>query len=210
MRRLRDGLGHFFGRGTLGVVIAALGPLAMATGPGPALAAFGQTAVAQALLVTFARTPSEQRRLEDPEVGYSLFYPGGWIADGQVAATEFAVGAQCRSVRIVDFEPPRDAGPGAQILHSFVQVCAKLPSKSAPLDDFMRETYGASLPTLFRMSDLNGTAVYQTKKEGPTKTIFIQTENYRIQIFSSVTADRENYAERRDQIDEILASFSMI
>ena len=123
------------------------------------------------------------RRLEDRLVGYALFYPDGWTVGGLVAATEFAVGAQCQSVRIVDFEPPPDSGLGAQVLQSFVQVCAKLVWKDVPLADFMHQTYGASLFIRFREAVLNGIAVYQTKGEASTMTIFMQIEDYRIQVF---------------------------
>lgn len=149
-------------------------------------------------------------RLENPEVGYSLLYPGDWQLRGQVMATEFANGAQCESVEVVDFQPPPEAGPGAFVLHSFVQVCAKPLTDSSTLDDFMRRTYGDALAGLFQMMELDGVRAYRATNEDLDVTIFLQTNDYRVQIVSSVEADPDQRSERISQVQTILDSLSLV
>jgi hypothetical protein len=158
----------------------------------------------------WSQTTGERMRLEDRQVGYTLLYPRDWSVEGQVAATEFAIGSRCQSVRVVDFEPPPGSGPGAQVRHSFVQVCAKPIEGGESLQDFMRRTYGALLARAFEMADFNGLSVYQTREEKPTKMIFTEIKDHRIQIYSSVVADLEKYPTRKAQVENILASFSAI
>lgn len=157
-----------------------------------------------------AQTPDEWKRLEDRRVGYTLLYPRDWSVVGQVTATEFAIGSRCQSVRVVDFEPPPGSGPGAQVRQSFLQVCAKPIEGGESLEAFMRRTYGALLARTFEMADLNGLSVYQTREEKPTKMIFTEIKDHRIQIYSSIVAELEKYPMRKAQLDHILASFSAI
>jgi hypothetical protein len=111
---------------------------------------------------------------------------------------------------VIDFEPPPRSGAAAQVQHSFVQVCAKPIEGSESLEDFMRQTYGALLARTFETAHVNGLSVYQTREEGPTKTIFTEIKVHLIQIFSSVVADPEKYPTRQAQVEKILASFSVI
>ncbi len=190
--------------------IALLGALALDAGEAGSVVGAKAATIATGRLAAWAQTPAEWERLEDRRVGYALRYPAGWSVGGRVAATEFAVGARCRSVRVVDFEPPADAGPGAQVRQSFVQVCAKPLRDGAPLEDFMRRTYGALLASRFEKAELNGMLVYRSTRKAPARLIFTQTADYRIQLYSSVTAAPEDYARRLAQVEEILASFSRI
>ena len=157
-----------------------------------------------------SQTPVEWRRLEDRQVGYALLYPSEWSVEGQVAATEFATGSRCQSVRVVDFEPPPGSGPGAQIRHTFLQVCGKPVQDGQSLDDFMRRTYGALLERTFVRVDLNGLPAFRSREEQPTKVIFTQTKNHRIQIYVALVADPGKYEARKAQVEKILASFSAI
>jgi len=167
-------------------------------------------ATATGWLAAWAQTPVEWKRLEDRQVGYTLLYPEDWSVEGQVAATEFAIGSRCRSVQVIDFEPPPGSGAGAQVQQSFVQVCAKPIEGGESLKDFMRQTYGALLARTFEMANANGLSVYQTREEGPIKTIFTVIKNHLIQIFSTVVAEPEKYPTRQAQVEKILASFSVM
>ena len=60
-----------------------------------------------------------------------------------VVATEFAVGATCQSVQIIDFASASDSGPGAKVLQSFVQICWRRLSGAETLPRFVERTYGA-------------------------------------------------------------------
>jgi hypothetical protein len=167
-------------------------------------------AVRKDWLAARSQTLGKWKRLEDRQVGYTLLYPGDWSAEGQVAATEFAIGGRCRSVRVVDYEPPPASGPGAQVRQSFLQVCAKPIRRGESLEEFMRQTYGGSLAKRFEMADFNGLAAYQTRAGEHTRTIFSEIKDYRIQIYVSIIADLKKYGTRQSQIERILASFSVI
>jgi hypothetical protein len=157
-----------------------------------------------------SQPPGEWKRLEDRQIGYALLYPSEWSVEGQVAATEFAIGSRCRSVRVVDYGPPSGSGPGAEVRQSFVQVCGKPIEDGKSLEDFMRRTYGDKLARTFVMADFNGLSVYRSREEQPTRTIFTEMRNHRIQIYCSVVADLEKSPMRRVQVENILASFAAI
>lgn len=151
----------------------------------------------------------EVLRLEDSKVGYILFYPTDWQVKGKVIATEFANGTQCQSVEVVDAAPPPEAGPAAFMLHSFVQVCSKLLTDSSTLNDFMRQTYGDAFTAQFQTTEVGGLRAYQTTTKDFDTIIFLQTNNYRIQIVTSVKAPSEKQSKRISQVQEILDSFSL-
>lgn len=160
---------------------------------------------------TASRTDTAEppNRLTSDDVGYSLRYPPDWQVTRQVVATEFALGAECRSVEIVDFEPPPDAGPGAIVLRSFVQVCAMPVAPGSALEDFMRMTYGEALTDLFLTTDVGGLPAYQARGGGEQGTIFVQTERHRMEIVSAVAADPDIRAQRLAQVRRILRSLSL-
>jgi hypothetical protein len=202
---------HYWHYPHIGILVVVLfGTLSTSTEEVHSFAGPRGAAIASDWLAAWAQTSREWKRLEDRQVGYTLLYPSDWSVEGQVAATEFAIGSRCRSVRVVDFEPAPGSGPGAQVRHSFVQVCAKSIAGGESLEDFMRHTYGGLLARTFEMADFNGLSVYQTREQKPTRMIFTEIKNYRIQIYSSVVADLEKYPTRRGQVDNILASFSVI
>jgi hypothetical protein len=192
------------------LVVVPFGTLTTSTEEANSFAVPKEAAVATDWLTAWSQTPGEWKRLEDRKVGYTLLYPRDWSVEGQVAATEFAIGSRCQSVRVVDFEPPPGSGPGAQVRHSFLQVCAKPIEGGESLQDFMRQTYGVLLARTFQMAKFNGLSVYQTREEKPTKMIITEIKNHRIQIYLSVVADLEKYPTRKAQVENILASFSVI
>jgi len=148
--------------------------------------------------------------LEDPAVGFSLYYPGDWSVSGQVAATQFALGARCRSVRIIDFEPPPYSGAAAHVEQAYVQVCVKPLEPNDSLDQYMRRVYGELLNQTFVITDLNGTRTYQAKAQGYAKTIFAETRNGLIQIVATVATSPEKVSERQAQVEKILGSLTLI
>jgi len=203
--------GHYWDNPQIGILVVVLfGTIATSTEEANSFAGPKEAAVATDWLAAWSQTPGERKRLEDRQVGYTLLYPRDWSVEGRVAATEFAIGSRCQSVRVVDFEPPPGSGPGAQVRHSFLQVCAKPIKGGESLQDFMRQTYGALLARTFEMADFNGLSVYQTREEKPTKMIFTEIKHHRIQIYFSVVADLEKYPTRKTQVENILASFSVI
>jgi hypothetical protein len=159
-----------------------------------------------------SRATEPWKRLENRQIGYVLLYPTDWSVGGQVAATEFAVGGQCQSVRVVDFEPTPGSGPGAQIRQSFVQVCAKRIAGADSLPDFMHRTYGAQSTRTFEMARLNGLSVYRTrnKEEQTTRMLFADIGDQRVQVYGSVVAGVADIATRTAQVADILASFAAI
>ena len=150
-----------------------------------------------------------RKRLTDTEAGYSLAYPGDWQLEGNVLATQFAEDAQCESVEFIDSQRGGESGPAPSILHSFVQVCAQPLIDGLTLDAFMRQTYGQSLDSFERV-ELNGVPAYQTSAQPLERMIFLQTQSHRLQIAAAVVAAPERRAERLNQMEEILASFSVI
>ena len=155
-------------------------------------------------------TGSPWQRLTDPSIGFSLSYPADWSAGGQVIATQFAVGARCRSVRVVDFEPPPDSGAAAAVEQSLVQVCAKPLETDDSLDGYMQRVYGASLEDAFVTTEFNGTPSYRSTGLGQTSTIFVQFRNSLIQIVATVATSPERTPQRQAQVEQILESFALL
>jgi hypothetical protein len=151
------------------------------------------------------------RLLRDGVVGYSLRYPRDWkLARRPAGATAFAKGARCRSVEIVDFAPPSGSGQaGPAILHSFVQVCAKRVKDGLSIDEFMRRTYKDVLSKQFATTKFAGVRAYRSRLEDQD-LIFLQTDAYRIQIYTAVVADREKRAKRQAQVRGVLGSFTLV
>jgi hypothetical protein len=180
------------------------------------------TRVALALLLAFpsgiviageaneCSTGSPWQRLTDPSIGFSLCYPADWSVGVQVIATQFAVGARCRSVRVIDFEPPPDSGAAAAMEQSLVQVCAKPLDADDSLDQYMRRVYGDMLQHTFEITDLDGTPGYQSIARGQTRTIFAQCRSSMIQIVATVAASPEKAPERQEQVEKILESFDLL
>jgi hypothetical protein len=149
------------------------------------------------------------RHLRDEVVGYSLRYPRGWKAARRPSgATAFAARARCRSVEIVDFAPPPGSG-GSAVLHSFVQVCAKRLTDRSSIDEFMRQTYGGSLSKYFESAKFAGVRAYRSRMKDQD-VIFLQTNDYRIQVYTAVVADRQKRARRQAQVNRVLRSFSLV
>jgi hypothetical protein len=147
------------------------------------------------------------RTLRNDHVGYSLSYPRGWKVAGQIVATEFAAGAACQSVRIVDFAPPAVV-PSGQVLQSFVQICWKRVRDGSSLDEFMRKTYGRRLSELFRRTSVAATRAYRTKYVNGSTTIFLQTPTYRLQIAAAAVARSAKRDARLAQVQRVLASLA--
>ena len=148
-------------------------------------------------------------QLSDPTLGLSLSYPPDWTADGPVVATQFSAGAQCRSVRIVDFEPPADSGAAAPLEHSFVQVCGRPVATGVSLDAYMQETYGESLARRFAQTDLNGTPAYRSRGQGTSLVIYARSGTGLVQVVAGVTAAPEHEALRRAQVERILGGLTL-
>jgi hypothetical protein len=148
------------------------------------------------------------RQFRDDVVGYSLRYPRAWTVGRRPAgATEFATKARCRSVEIVDFAPPPGSGI-ALVLHSFVQVCAKRLTDRSSIDEFMRQASSDSVLKQFEPGKFAGARAYRSRTKDQD-VLFLQTDDYRIQIYTSVGADRRKRARRQAQVREVLRSFSL-
>lgn len=152
---------------------------------------------------------TDWRQLSDPTLGLSLAYPPDWTVDGVVVATQFSAGARCRSVRIVDFEPPADSGAAAPLEHSFVQVCGRPVAAGVSLDAYMRETYGESLAQRFVQMDLNGTRAYRSRGHDATRMIFARSTAGLVQIVAGVSSAPELEAVRRAQVERILGGLTL-
>jgi hypothetical protein len=148
-------------------------------------------------------------QLSDPSLGLSLSYPPGWAVGGIVVATQFSEGAQCRSVRIVDFEAPADSGAAAPLEHSYVQVCGRPVAAGVSLDAYMQETYGESLAQRFVQMDLNGTRAYRSRGQGTSFVIYARSRAGLVQIVTGVTAAPEHEASRRSQVERILGGLTL-
>jgi hypothetical protein len=144
--------------------------------------------------------------LTSPSPGFRLTFPDDWQLRGQVVATEFAAGAECQSVEIVDFQPPE--GSMALILHSLVQICAQPLTDALTLEQFMIRSYGALLGEQFETMDFSGQSAYHTLAVGPDAAVFLQTRKHRIQIVSAVAAEPNLYPVREAQIVAILRSIT--
>jgi hypothetical protein len=161
-----------------------------------------------------ARSVDEQaapanRILRNASVGFRLTYPRSWKVVRQVVATEFAVGAACQSVHVIDLQPPPNSGPGAKVLQSLVQVCWKRLSGRESLAEFVERTYGGRASGLLERTELGGVPAYRTKGNGLNATIFLQTDAHRIQIVAAVVAEPQKRIARQAQVQRILASFSV-
>jgi hypothetical protein len=145
--------------------------------------------------------------LKNDVAGFSLSYPRGWRLAGRVVSTEFASGAGCQSVRVVDLAAPVNAGPGAEVHQSLVQLCWRRVSGDA-LEDFMRKTYGDRLSSLFEKTTLAGVSAFRTVSQY-SKTFFVDSGSARLQIVASVVADPGKRALRLAQVGRIVASLSL-
>ena len=152
-----------------------------------------------------ASTPGFQL-LANAAVGYRLTFPDDWSLRGQVVATQFALDAECQSVQIIDFQPPQ--GSGAKILHSLVQICARPLEDALTLEQFMIQTYGSLLGEQFEPVMFGGRSAYRTRNAGSDTTIFLQTQNHRVQIVSAVAAEPDVFPIRAAQVEAILASLT--
>ena len=153
---------------------------------------------------------SPWNRLNDAQAGYTLVYPAEWSVEGQVVATDFASGARCRSVRVIDFAPPPGSGAAAPMQHSFVQVCAKPTSRVGALQVFMKLTYGDRLDVSFKKTQINRLAVYETRQPEPMRIFFAELAEHLVQIIAAVEAEPSRRPERRAQVETILASFAAL
>lgn len=153
-----------------------------------------------------SRPPS--RTLTNSRVGYRLTYPREWKVTGQVVATEFAAGASCQSVRVVDFAPPANSGPSGEVRHSYVQICWRAANGSS-LGEFMRKTYRGKVTQLFERTKLGRSAAYRSKGRGQSMAFFLQTAEHRIQIVTGVAPEPAKRASRVAQVHRILSSFSL-
>jgi hypothetical protein len=145
-----------------------------------------------------------RRTLTNERVGYSLSYPRAWRVATKVVATQFAAGARCRTVRVVD-----RAGL-AEVRQSFVQLCWKQVNDGSSLAGFMRKTYGDRLGDFFVRVRLGGVPAYRTRTARTNRTFFVHTKRgYRLQILAAVVAAPAKRRMRIAQVDRILAGLSL-
>lgn len=119
-------------------------------------------------------------------------------------ATEFGAGAECAAAKIVDYEPPADSG-GAEagsLLQSVVQICAR-PADGLSLDEFMAATYGGTVG--FEQTEIGGLKAYAQGNDFEL-IAFTQTEMYRFEVLTNVTAERTVDALRVTEVKGILAT----
>jgi hypothetical protein len=145
------------------------------------------------------------RTLKNEHVGYSLSYPRGWKVAAQVVATQFATGAKCQSVRVVDL--PAKTNPTA-VRQSFVQICWRRDGGRS-LAAFMRATYGRKLANLFARTRLGGVPAYRTRDGKRSRTFFLQANGYRLQLVATVSTTPTRRAKRLAQVNRILASLAV-
>ena len=144
------------------------------------------------------------RTLTNERVGYSLSYPRAWRVATKVVATQFAAGARCQTVRVVD-----RAGL-AEVRQSLVQLCWKPVNDGSSLAGFMRRTYGGRLDDFFVRVRLGGVPAYRTRTARTNRTFFVQTKRgYRLQILATVVAAPAKRSSRIAQVDRILAGLSL-
>jgi hypothetical protein len=137
--------------------------------------------------------------------GFSLSYPERWHETGIVISTEFAIEAQCVAALIVDQAPPSDPAQAGFVLQSGVQVCAK-PVDGDSLDTYMESVYGAAIAD-FTRGESDGVVEYH-RNGGLESHAFVQTDSYRYQVTTFVTADPDLEDERLAQVQQILASLT--
>jgi hypothetical protein len=150
---------------------------------------------------------TDWRRLENPEIGFSLRYPSNWRVTGAVIASEFAAASasRCQSVQIVDTSIQPDSGQSAQVRQSFVQVCGQPLVDDKSLDTYMEEVYGVSLAAQFQHTEFACLHAFEAADAGQ-RIIFLQTSTQRVQIIAVVVATRGKESERRYQVGLILES----
>ena len=144
------------------------------------------------------------RTLKNDRVGYSVSYPRGWRIAGKVVATQFSAAARCQSVRVVDRATP------TEVRQSLVQICWKPVTGDVSLDTYMRATYGKRLSGLFTLTRLGGAPAYRSRTAARSKTFFLQTKDYRLQIVTGIVAGPARRALRLAQVSRIVASFSLM
>lgn len=154
-------------------------------------------------------THADWLALTDPTLGLTLLYPPDWTVDGVVVATQFSAAARCRSVRVVDFEPPADSGAAAPMQQSLVQVCAQPKEQVGSLDQYMRRVYGESFDRTFALVELQGSRAYEAKGTGSLRTIFAETHNDLVQIVAAIATSPEKFSERQTQVQKILRSLQL-
>jgi hypothetical protein len=159
-----------------------------------------------ALAGAAAQPDTDLRTLENRAIGYSLRYPAAWQVTGAVAATEFARGAACQSVEVVDLRPPDDAGGAGFIRHAFVQLCARPMPDRLALEGFLRQTYGAPGEIRFEPITVGGRPGYRLHDSDRPSVMFVQTDAHRIEIVTAVATDPERAELRRAQVDRIVDS----
>jgi predicted Zn-dependent protease len=146
------------------------------------------------------------RTLTNAQAGYTLTYPRGWEIGREVVATQFGAGAKCQSVVVVD--SPADAGP-ADVRQSFVQLCWRPVTGGTSLAAYMRKTYRAQLPRLFRKTRLGGVRAYRTKGSTASRTFFVQGNGHRLQLVATVDTIPSRRLKRLAQVNRILRSFTL-
>jgi hypothetical protein len=146
------------------------------------------------------------RTLKNAQAGYTLTYPRGWEIGREVVATQFGAGAKCQSVVVVD--SPADAGP-ADVRQSFVQLCWRPVTGGTSLAAYMRKTYRAQLPRLFRKTRLGGVRGYRSKGSPASRTFFVQGHGHRLQVVATVDTVPSRRVKRQAQVNRILASFRL-
>ncbi len=136
---------------------------------------------------------------------FTVEYPSGWGAAGQLQATAFSNGATCGSAVIIDRAPPDGSGPGARVEQSYVQVCWR-PIDGRTLAAFMAATYGSVGG--FQTTTLAGRPAY-VSRAGTSSTSFVDTPSRRYQVVTSVTATAALEATRLAEVDRILKSLTL-
>ena len=149
-------------------------------------------------------TPPLTGRVEHP-AGVSFSYPEEWEETANaVISTQFASGAECVSVRIIDREAPAGSGQAPFLYQSVVQVCSR-PAEGQSLEMYMEDTYGAGMGGFEPLQI--GTVTGFRLTEDQTTTVYVQNGTDRFQVVTSVVAEdpaTENL--RESQIQSILSS----
>ena len=154
---------------------------------------------------TTTTTPPSAPGVIRHATGFDMSYPEGWHETGIVISTEFAAEADCVAALIVDQAPPSDPAQAGFVLQSGVQVCVK-PVDGDSLDTYMESAYG-SLASEFVRSDSSGVVEY--RRNGSLEShAFAQTDSYRYQVTTFVTANPGLEEERLSQVQQILASLT--
>lgn len=141
----------------------------------------------------------------DSVEGFAVDYPPGWGPAGRLLATAFANGATCGSAAIVDRALPNDAGPGASIEQSLVQVCWRARDGTT-LQEFMAATYGSAGG--FEATTLAGRPAV-VSRAGTSSTFFVDTSTRRYQLATAVAASGELEPKRLAEVEHILGSLSL-